>query len=212
MYNKNWAFVPRKDTSGLTRYINDLTLEANKLLGQDNFQLAWLGDGSSRQGLLPFSRHSPSESLSDKHLDSDVKGNAHRGCDANIFLLFNNFFEQQVTEGFKFSGLVKGGACDAYKGEGYAVVADQGYSDETWVGPQVLAHFLLRLLTSDICSPDPNGVQGWSHNCFCKNEKSLLNPYVRPGTQYLDKCAVDKLNQSNISNRQCLRDPAILKA
>ena len=34
MYNKNWAFVPRKDTSGLTRYINDLTLEANKLLGK----------------------------------------------------------------------------------------------------------------------------------------------------------------------------------
>ena len=52
--------------------------------------------------------------------------NAHRGCDANIFLLFNNFFDQQVTEGFKFSGLVKGGACDADKGEGYAVVADQG--------------------------------------------------------------------------------------
>ena len=34
MYNKNWAFVPREDTSGLTRYINDLTLEANKLLGK----------------------------------------------------------------------------------------------------------------------------------------------------------------------------------
>lgn len=33
MYNKNWAFVPKKNTAGLTRYINDLTLAANKLLG-----------------------------------------------------------------------------------------------------------------------------------------------------------------------------------
>ena len=33
MYNKRWAFVPKQSTSGLTRYINDLTLAANKLLG-----------------------------------------------------------------------------------------------------------------------------------------------------------------------------------
>merc|ERR1711997_132912 len=209
MYNKKWAFVPKQSTSGLTRYINDLTLAANKLLGQDNFQLAWLGDGSSQQGLLPFSRHSPSESLSDEHLDSDVKGNAHRGCDANIFLLFNDFATQQVTDGFKYSGLLKGAPCDGWKGEGYAVVADQGYSDDVWVGPQVLAHFLLRLLTADICHTDPNGHQGWSHSCFCPDNASLLNPYVRPGAQYLDKCAVDKLNQSNISSRQCLRDAAL---
>ena len=104
MYNKRWAFVPKQSTSGLTRYINDLTLAANKLLGiraysilpplkistsflysltvdlhlifwtgQENFQLAWLGDGSTSQGLLPFSRHSPSQSLSDQWITSDVK-------------------------------------------------------------------------------------------------------------------------------------------
>jgi len=208
MYSEKWAFVPQKYTAGLTRYINDLTLAANKLLGQDNFQLAWLGDGSSSQGLLPFSRHSPTESLTDKYLEYDVKGNAHRGCDANIFLLFNDYSSQQVSEGFKFSGLTKGAACDAQKGEGYAVVADQGYSDEVWVGPQVLAHFILRLLTADICHTDPNGHQGWSHDCFCTSETSLLNPYVRPGIQYLDVCAAEKLNLSGISSRQCLRDPA----
>ena len=52
--------------------------------------------------------------------------NAYRGCDANIFLLFNDFATQQVTDGFKYSGLLKGAPCDGWKGEGYAVVADQG--------------------------------------------------------------------------------------
>ena len=48
-----------------------------------------------------------------------------------------------------------------------------GYSDDVWVGPQVLAHFLLRLLTADICHTDPNGHQ--VHNSILNNSISCPN-------------------------------------
>ena len=41
---------------------------------------------------------------------------------------------------------------------------------------------------------------------FCPNENSLLNPTIRPGKQSVDKCVIDKLNRSDVSIRDCLRD------
>ena len=54
-----------------------------------------------------------------------------------------------------------------------------GYSDDVWVGPQVLAHFLLRLLTADICHTDPNGHQ--VHNSILNNSISCPNTKLAHG-------------------------------
>ncbi len=84
----------------------------------------------------------------------DVKA-AHRfGCDAVIFMIFNNFTAEEVrarskescskknrtllinyyphsqaTDGHEFSGYSKGGLCEAEYGRGYATVVDQGMGD-----------------------------------------------------------------------------------
>jgi len=208
MHDANWAFTvadkngQSTNLNGLVNYINDLTLQTNNLLGSDNYRLKWIGNPT------PFVRHSPTSGVTDEGLKSDVHNNHQRGCDVAIFLLFNDFSKVEETEGFPFSGLVKGAACDGHKGEGYAVVVDQGFDKETnvWMGPQILAHHLLRLLTADICNLDKEGIQGWSTSCFCANELSLLHPYMKPGQQHLDQCAVDKLYQSDISIRNCLLD------
>ena len=132
-------------------------------------------------------------------------------CDAVVFLVFNDFVEQNATDGHKFSGFVKGAPCESHLGSGYLVMVDQGFWGNEWTGPQILAHQLLRLLTADVCAglkpyenKQVNTKVHWNTNCFCQNEESLLHPYIKPGEQYLDQCVIDKLNKSDISLRQCL--------
>jgi hypothetical protein len=126
--------------------------------------------------------------------------------------VFNNFKAENATDGHKFSGFVKGAPCETHLGSGYIVMVDQGFWGSEWTGPQILAHQLLRLLTADVCAPPPepyssksaNTKVHWDTNCFCQNEDSLLHPYLKPGEQYLDQCVIDKLNESEISVRDCL--------
>ena len=132
-------------------------------------------------------------------------------CDATVFLVFNDFQAENATDGHKFSGFVKGAPCENHLGSGYIVMVDQGFWGTEWTGPQVLAHQLLRLLTADVCAglkpyadKKANERVHWNTNCFCKNEDSLLHPYIKPGEQHLDQCVIDKLNKSDISLRYCL--------
>jgi len=76
-----------------------------------------------------------------------------------------------------------------------------GFYDDTWMGPQVLAHHLLLMLTIDLWESSKP-----LESRFCPNENSILNSSVRPGKQSVDQCVIDKLNRSNVSIRDCLRD------
>ena len=137
-------------------------------------------------------------------------------CDAVVFLVFNDFTAQNATDGHQFSGFVKGAPCDTHKGSGYIVMVDQGFWGTEWTGAQILSHQLLRLLTADVCDGTCNECRypyadkksketiHWNTNCFCENKESLLHPYIKPGEQYLDNCAIEKLNKSDISLRPCL--------
>ncbi len=69
------------------------------------------------------------------------------------------------------------------------------------MGPQVLAHHLLLMLTVDLWETSKP-----VESRFCPNENSLLNASVKPGKQSVDRCVIDKLNRSNVSIRECLRD------
>jgi len=96
--------------------------------------------------------------------------------------------------------------CDLSKGEGFAVVVDQGYlnlglappreEESAWTGPQILAHHLLLMLTSDL--------KGESKHC--PRRESLLHPSLYPGKQRIDACVVEKLKKSGVSNRDCMLD------
>jgi hypothetical protein len=69
------------------------------------------------------------------------------------------------------------------------------------MGPQVLAHHLLLMLTVDLWEgPKP------LESRFCPKENSLLNASIKAGKQEVDQCVIDKLNRSDVSIRQCLRD------
>ena len=116
-----------------------------------------------------------------------------------IFLVFNDYSSGQESQGHKYSGFAVGGPCEAAQKSGYAVIVDQGFKGEVWMGPQILAHHLLLMLTSDIYKPD-------DPRRYCANEESILHTFIKPGTQAIDQCVVDKLNLSNISLRPCLRD------
>ena len=151
------------------------------------------------------------------YLFSFYRAQANLGnCDAVVFLVFNNFVAQNATDGHQFSGFVKGAPCEAHRGSGYIVMVDQGFWKTEWTGAQILSHQLLRLLTADVCDgtcsecrhpyADTKAKETihWNTNCFCKNEDSLLHPYIKPGEQYLDRCVIKKLNKSDISLRECL--------
>ena len=76
---------------------------------------------------------------------------------------------------------------------------DQGFYGDVWMGPQILAHHLLLMLTADLFQPnDPRR--------YCTNEYSLLHKNIKAGKQYIDQCVIDMLNNSDISIRQCLLD------
>ena len=74
-------------------------------------------------------------------------------------------------------------------------MVDPGFKGGVWVGPQVLAHHILDLMTSDVCAPE----------CSCPSKDSLLYPNINAGKQRLDDCALGLLKKSSIRKRQCLQ-------
>ena len=89
-----WEFTNGIDMSGLHTYVNELTLGANKLLGLQNYQFAWKG---------PYARLDKEKRYPDR-LKEDTKRVAHLGCDAVVFMVFNDFSSGQDQVGHKYSG------------------------------------------------------------------------------------------------------------
>lgn len=200
--NNNWA---DGTAEGVRRYINELTFETNQMLGLNNFKISWKGP-YEYQFFDPKNPRYPKLSKPPQRdvlttVQYDSFGNAKTSsCDAVVFLVFNEFAEDCETEtyGHEFGGYSFGGMCDQKDGSGYAVVVDQGYLDDSWTGPQILAHHLLVLLTSDLEeSKHCKGYRG--------DKESLLYPQLYPGKQRVDSCVVSKLRRSGISNRDCMR-------
>lgn len=185
--NSNWN-TPNKPIEGIKNYINELTLQTNRLIGMNNIQLNWKN---------PYKRNDFNERYP-KNPSYDVYSVVNDGCDVVVFLVFNQYenCDNFTTTGHKYGGLTKGAMCEAHQGTGYAVVVDQGFLKEVWVGPQLLAHHLLMMLTSDLTDESKH----------CPEKESLLYPKLYPGKQRVDRCVADKLNRSNISKRDCLRD------
>jgi len=189
-YNDQWKYDSR-NLNGLYNYINQLTLGANTLLGLHNYKLKWKG---------PYGRSDKAEKYpSSDNLKYDVLQASTVGCDVVVFLVFNDFSTGQNTDGHKYSGFANGAPCEASQASGYTVIVDQGFYGDVWMGPQILAHHLLLMLTADLFQPnDPRR--------YCNNEYSLLHKNIKAGEQYVDQCIIDMLNNSDISIRQCLLD------
>jgi len=184
--NPNWGDGTNE---GVRRYINELTFETNRMLGENNMRLTWKG---------PYERHDSTTSASPSNPAQDVFTVANYGCDAVVFLVFNKFSSDCETQtfGHDFGGVSSGGMCEQAQGRGYTVVVDQGFLEDSWTGPQILAHHLLLMLTSDLRDSSKT----------CPNIDSLLHPKLYPGKQRVDQCVVDKLNRSQVSNRDCMRN------
>jgi len=184
--NPNWADGTNE---GVRRYINEMTYETNRMVGVNNLRLVWKG---------PFVRTETDQEQKGEAVLHDVLSVADKGCDAVIFLLFNHFSEdcETTTSGHKFGGVSYGGMCEVPQGRGYGVVVDQGFLKDAWTGPQILAHHLLLMLTSDLNDRSKH----------CPNKDSLLFPKLYPGEQRVDGCVVSKLKRSGVSRRACLRD------
>ena len=105
------------------------------------------------------------------------------------FYICTNFFREFIV----------GGPCEQDQAKGYTVIVDQGFYEKTWMGPQILAHHLLLMLTSDLYPANDS-------RRYCPNEKSLLHKFIKAGEQSIDQCVVNMLNQSNIGLRKCLLD------
>lgn len=103
---------------GVKRYINELTFETNRMLGENNMRLTWKG---------PYERHDAASSLSPSNPTQDVLAVRDYGCDAVVFLVFNQFSSdcQTQTYGHDFGGKSVGGMCEQREGKGYTVVVDQ---------------------------------------------------------------------------------------
>ena len=183
--NPNWG---DGTLEGVKQYINELTFEANRMIGENNLRFAWKG---------PYERHDP-DAKSPSNPTQDVLSVAGYGCDAVVFLVFNQFSSDCKTQttGHEFGGVSYGGMCEQEQGLGYTVVVDQGFLKDAWTGPQILAHHLLLMLTSDLKDTKKT----------CPARESLLYPQMYPGEQRVDQCVVDKLNRSNVSLRKCMQD------
>jgi hypothetical protein len=199
--NPNWA---DGTNDGVLRYINEMTFETNRMLGLDNFKLLWKG---------PFARSDSSHLTEPDAVQvtrNDVLSVADKGCDAAVFLLFNQYSADcnTSTSGHKFGGKSFGGMCEIIPSQrgftGYTEVVDQGFLDDVWIGPQIFAHHLLLMLTSDLNDRSKKcdcNMATCGQDC-CKD--SLLHPTLRPGKQGVDYCAVDKLDRSGVSRRACM--------
>jgi len=182
--NPNWG---DGTNDGVKRYINELTFETNKMLGENNLRLTWKG---------PYERHDAATSAAPSNPSQDVLSVVGLGCDAVVFLVFNQFSSDCKTQtyGHEFGGVSSGGMCEQPQGKGYTVIVDQGFLEDAWTGPQILAHHLLLMMTSDLRDSSKT----------CPNKDSLLHPKLYPGQQRVDQCVVDKLNRSQVSNRRCM--------
>jgi len=182
--NENWADGTAK---GVKKYINELTYQANRIIGEKNLKLVWKG---------PYSRHDADKRYPSNPSHDTVSVSTY-GCDAVIFLVFNEFSKDCKTavNGHKYGGVNQGGMCETAEGKGYSVIVDQGYLDNVWTGPQIMAHHLLRMLIDDLPGDKT-----------CPNKESLLHPSLYPGKQRVDDCAVAKLNKSKVSLRKCMQD------
>jgi len=131
-------------------------------------------------------------------LGKDVLSVSDYGCDAVVFLVFNKFSTdcKTKTSGHEYGGVSYGGMCEQKQGLGYTVVVDQGFLEDNWTGPQILAHHLLLMLTSDLKDTSKT----------CPLKESLLYPQLYPGEQRIDQCVVDKLNRSGVSLRECMQN------
>jgi len=189
-FNDQWKY-DRYNLKGLYNYINQLTLGTNTLLGLHNYKLKWKG---------PYGRtDKASKYPSTEHLQYDTYQASLVDCDVVVFLVFNDFSTGQNTDGHKYSGFAVGAPCEASQKSGYTVIVDQGFYGDVWMGPQILAHHMLLMLTADLyAANDPRR--------YCPNEYSLLHKNIKAGEQYMDQCIIDKLNESNISIRPCLLD------
>jgi len=181
--NPNWGDGTNE---GVKQYINELTYEANQMIGENNLRFAWKG---------PYERHDSTASRPGNPT-YDVLSVKDFGCDAVVFLVFNTFSDDCMTKtsGHEFSGVSYGGMCEQQDGLGYTEVVDQGFLGDDWTGPQILAHHLLLMLTSDLNDLSKT----------CPATESLLHPMLYPGEQRIDQCVVDKLNRSNVSERLCM--------
>jgi len=184
--NPNWGDGTNE---GVKRYINELTFETNRMLGENNMKLVWKG---------PYERHDSTTSAAPSNPSIDVQSVVNSGCDAVVFLVFNKFSSDCKTQtfGHEFGGLSSGGMCEQRFGKGYTVIVDQGFLEDAWTGPQILAHHLLLMLTSDLNDSSKT----------CPRKESLLHPKLYPGQQRVDECVVDKLNRSGVSDRQCMQN------
>jgi len=184
--NPNWGDGTNE---GVNRYINEFTFQTNKLLGENNMKLTWKG---------PYHRHDAATSATPSNPSQDVVAALGAGCDAVVFLVFNKFDSDCKTQtfGHEFGGVSSGGMCEQSQGKGYTVVVDQGFLGDAWTGPQILAHHLLLMLTSDLRDRSKT----------CPNKDSLLHPKLYPGQQRIDRCVVDKLNRSRVSDRPCMQN------
>jgi len=184
--NPNWGDGTNE---GVRRYINELTFETNRMLGENNMRLTWKG---------PYERHDSTVSAAPSNPAKDVLSVVNYGCDAVVFLVFNKFSSDCKTQtfGHDFGGVSAGGMCEQAQGRGYTVVVDQGFLEDSWTGPQILAHHLLLMLTSDLRDQSKT----------CPSPDSLLHPKLYPGKQKVDGCVVDKLNRSGVSDRECMRN------
>merc|ERR1712080_31804 len=78
--NPNWG---DNTEEGVRRYINEMTLETNKLIGLSNMLLTWKG---------PYQRHDYTERYpTDPEKDTLSTSFYDMGCDVVIFLVFNEY-------------------------------------------------------------------------------------------------------------------------
>jgi hypothetical protein len=185
-------------------YVNLLTLQAKKLMNRvdkagqvynNDFQLTWRG---------PWQRSDHASRYPDRARE-DTKAAAKQGCDVVIFLVFNNYTGVGATEGHDIAGYAEGAACEASVGSGFAAVIDQGFYQDTWVGPQVLAHHLFLLLTSDLFVANNQIPNQKLESRNCPSPDSILYDNISTGQQYRDKCLNSKLERSSIPRRSCLQ-------
>eukprot|EP00095_Tigriopus_kingsejongensis_P005200 maker-scaffold408_size180710-snap-gene-0.34 protein:Tk05200 transcript:maker-scaffold408_size180710-snap-gene-0.34-mRNA-1 annotation:"-dependent receptor" len=205
-------------------YLNEITYVANQYLNRvdrdwsvpnNNFRLTWRG-AWNRSDYFLNSVNTRNEKAS---IQTDIRTNQRFGCDINIFMHFNTYRDcfSSSSNGQEHSGIASGAACESHLGEGYAKVVDQGYLDGYWVGPQVLAHHILLLLSTDLyvkgyrdtylkpeelrqLPPLPSLPQN------CPNPSSLLHSEIYSGQQWRGDCIGERLQLSRIPIRSCLHD------
>jgi hypothetical protein len=77
-----------------------------------------------------------------------------------------------------------------------------GYLGNDWVGPWVLAHHVLLLMTADLYTAP--GINGRTEARNCNNQNSLLFDKMSINNQWRDTCVDDKIKRSFVPLRPCI--------